>query len=131
MAAVGSVLVTCAVLLGGCGGDGGDGGDGDSAAADLSPEAAEGLSVAKANGCMTCHSVDGRDAVGPTWAGLYGSQVELEDGTTVTADDAYLTRAILRPGDQIVKGFRGVMPERELDDAEVTSLLAYLRALGE
>ena len=129
MAAVGSVLVTCAVLLGGCGDGGGDGGG--ISSAELSPEAAEGLSVAKANGCMTCHSVDGRDAVGPTWAGLYGSQVELEDGTTVTADDAYLTRAILQPGDQIVKGFRGVMPERELDDAEVASLLAYLRALGE
>ena len=57
---------------------------------------------------MACHSADGRSSVGPTWKGLYGSEVELEDGTTVTADDEYLVRAIKDPeaerveGDQVV-----------------------------
>lgn len=127
-AAIGSVLATCAVLLVGCGSGSGSSGGG-AASADPSPEAAEGLAVAKANGCMACHSVDGRESIGPTWQGLYGSQVELEDGTTVTADDTYLRRAIQQPGDQIVAGFRAVMPERDLDDAEVDSIIDYLRSL--
>lgn len=119
-------LLLPAVLLLGCGG----GGSSDGSSTALSPEAAAGLDVAKANGCMTCHSVDGRKGVGPTWLGLYGSEVELADGTTVTADDDYLTRAIEHPGDQIVEGYSGIMPERDLSADEVASIVTYLRSLG-
>jgi len=121
-----SFAVFAVLALGACGGDDG-GGD---AAAELSPEAAEGLELAKSNGCMTCHSVDGRKSVGPTWDGLYGSEVELEDGSTVTADDEYLTRAIEDPGDQIVKGFTGVMPDRDISSEDVAKIVAYLKTLG-
>lgn len=117
------VLLMPALLLLGCGGSD------DTGSPALSSEATTGLELAKANGCMTCHSVDGRKGVGPTWKGLYGSQVELADGTTVTADDAYLTNAIEHPGDQIVKGFPGVMPERDLSADEVASIVTYLRSL--
>jgi cytochrome c oxidase subunit II len=123
---LGLLALTLALALAACGGGGGD----DPASADLSPEAAEGLELAKSNGCMTCHSVDGRKSVGPTWQGLYGSEVVLSDGTTVTADDAYLTHAIEDPGDQIVEGFTGVMPERDLSSDEVAKIVAYLRTLG-
>jgi cytochrome c oxidase subunit II len=116
-------VVLPAVLLLGCGG----GDDGSSPA--LSPEATTGLEIAKANGCMTCHSVDGRTGLGPTWQGLYGSDVALDDGTTVVADDEYLTNAIEHPGDQIVEGYNGVMPERELSSGEVASIVTYLRSL--
>ena len=37
----------------------------------------------KESGCVACHSLDGSKLVGPTWAGLYGSQEELSDGSQV------------------------------------------------
>ncbi|MGZ4400806.1 MAG: c-type cytochrome [Gaiellaceae bacterium] len=72
--------------------------------------AAHGQQLAASLGCSSCHSLDGSSGVGPTWKGLAGSQVTLTDGSTVSADSAYLLRAIRDPDAQIVKGFKaGVM----------------------
>jgi cytochrome c oxidase subunit II len=100
------------------------------AAVELTEVAARGREVARQNGCTACHSTDGRDAIGPTWAGLYGSEVELDDGTTVTADEEYLTTAIQEPDAQLRAGFRPVMPERPLSDDDLAAVLAYLREIG-
>ena len=63
-----------------------------------------------ADGCMSCHSLDGAAGVGPTVKGLAGSRVQLADGSTVTADDAYLAKAITDPDAEIVKGYqKGIM----------------------
>ena len=35
--------------------------------------------------------------MGPSWKDLAGEQVELADGTTVAADEAYLRKSILEP----------------------------------
>ena len=62
--------------------------------------------------CSGCHSIDGSTMAGPTWLGLYGHQVQLTDGTTVTADDAYIRESILNPNAKIVAGFQpDVMPQ--------------------
>ena len=81
--------------------------------------------------CMACHSVDGRTVVGPTWKGLYGSEVELQDGTKVKADDAYLHQSIVDPMSQIVKGFPPSMPPygKTLTEQQIQDLIAYIRAL--
>ncbi len=92
--------------------------------------AATGQQTVRDLGCTTCHMVDGSDGVGPTWKGLAGSKVHLEGGTTVTADEAYLREAITDPSKQVVDGFRAVMPERKLTDAQVDSIIAYLQAIG-
>jgi cytochrome c oxidase subunit 2 len=55
--------------------------------------------------CLGCHTIDGTPGVGPTWLGLYGRQETLEDGTTITVDDAYIRHSILNPNAQIVAGF--------------------------
>jgi cytochrome c oxidase subunit 2 len=61
--------------------------------------------------CSDCHSLDGSAGAGSTVAGLAGSKVELDDGTTVTADDAYLAKSIADPDGEILKGYeKGVMP---------------------
>ena len=61
-------------------------------------------------GCQGCHSLDGTKSSGPTFKGLAGSQVQLSNGQTVTADDAYLLESILDPDKLIVKGYQpGVM----------------------
>ena len=73
--------------------------------------AARGKQLYTADGCSSCHSLNGTNGVGPTLQGLAGSTVTLSDGRTVTADDAYLTKSITDPDAEIVKGSqKGVMP---------------------
>ena len=112
-----------------------DGGGGSAAPADagggeLSALATQGQELADANGCATCHSADGSDGTGPTWQGLAGAEVTLDDGSTVTADDAYLASSITDPGAQKVEGFAVAMPEFELSTEEVDALVAYINSLG-
>lgn len=107
------------------------GDDGDAAAPDLSAAGERGRAVAEANGCGSCHSVDGARSMGPTWQGLAGSEVRLEGGETVVADAAYLEQAIRDPRSQVRAGFDNLMPDAyaKLTDAEVADLVAYLTDL--
>ena len=84
-----------------------------SAETQLSAEAALGREIAQDRGCLACHEA-GR--VGPDWSGLLDSEVVLEGGTTVLADDAYLRRAIREPGADIVAGYAVNMPKNTLTD---------------
>lgn len=92
------------------------------------PEAGQNLALEK--GCAACHSVDETDKIGPTWVGLYGSQVELADSTFITADEAYLIESIEEPNVKIVKGFtKGSMPPISLTDQEITAIVAYIKSV--
>lgn len=63
-------------------------------------------------GCNACHTVDGSVVVGPSWQGLFGSERELNDGSTVVADEAYIRQSILEPNAQVGEGFQpDVMPK--------------------
>ncbi len=89
-----------------------------------------GKALAAQNGCGACHSLDGSKLVGPTWRGLFGSQVKLSDGSTVTADEAYLTESITDPAAKVVDGFAaGVMPKFSLTDAQIKAIVAYIETL--
>ncbi len=107
--------------------------------ADTAPSEAAGAElgaeVAQAEGCLGCHSVDGSQLVGPTWLGLYGSQVTLEDDTTVVADEEYLRRAIIETNAEIVKGFpANIMPGIYIDtlsEEQVDALVEYIKSLAE
>lgn len=79
--------------------------------------------------CLTCHSIDGEDGIGPTFKGLYGRVTRLTDGSTVSADDAYIRESIVSPDVKIVKDFDDVMPKPELTDREVDEIMEYLRTL--
>ena len=119
-----SVMASAAaVLLVACGGGS------ESSGPPVTGVAAEGQQLFRSNGCSGCHSVNGSDGAGPTLAGVAGSQVRLEDGSTVTADDAYLRESIVNPSAKRVDGFTIAMPQRELTDAQVDALIAYLKAL--
>lgn len=89
-----------------------------------------GKALVAQNGCLACHSTDGSALTGPTWRGLFGSTVDLADGSTVTADEAYLAESVLDPGAKVVAGFApGIMPKFSLTDAEVKDIVAYLETI--
>jgi mono/diheme cytochrome c family protein len=97
------------------------------------PEAAAGQQLANENGCLGCHTVDGSAGVGPTWQGLFGHEVPLADGSTVTADEAYIHESIVNPGAQVVEGFAPAMPsfEGRLSDDQINQIIAYIKTLTE
>jgi cytochrome c oxidase subunit 2 len=87
---------------------------------------------ASAFGCAACHTIDGKPLVGPTWKGLYGSTVTFTDGSTATADDAYLLESIRNPAAKIVQGFTNIMPAtiaQKMTDAQVQDVIAFIKSL--
>jgi cytochrome c oxidase subunit 2 len=124
--ATGFLLALSVVAFAACGGsDGGSGGG-----AELSEAGARGQTISRSNGCSGCHGTSGQGGVGPAWVGLYGSQVELDDGTTVVADEEYLARSISDPGAEKVKDASVVMPSNGLSDEEIADVIAYIRDLS-
>lgn len=103
-------------LEGGCG------------AAEVGPEWGE--TLARQNGCMTCHSVDGSSGVGPTWQGLYGKTGHPTNDGAVTVDENYLRESILVPGAKVVQGYQNVMPPySHLSEDQLASIIAYIKTL--
>jgi len=92
-----------------------------------------GQQIAARSGCTACHSINGSELVGPTWQGLAGRSVTLANGSTVTADDAYLEESIVSPNAKVVEGFEpGIMPQdfgTRLTPEEIQSLIAYIKTL--
>lgn len=121
-----SVLAFGLAFLAACGGS-----DDAAPSRPLTAAGESGRQVAEDKGCLSCHTTDGASSTGPTWAGLAGSTVSLDDGQEVTANDAYLRRAILDPRSEVVEGYANIMPTvTTLTDADVDDLLAYLHDLG-
>lgn len=95
-------------------------------------ELEQGRALAEQYGCLACHSTDGSPSVGPTWLGLYESEVPLADGTTVEADDDYLHRSIVDPGAEIVAGFPDIMPKTFLDqltEEQIHLIVEYVESV--
>ena len=100
----------------------------EAAEAQATPEG-HGQFLVQSNVCGACHSINGAPGIGPTWRGLFGEEVELEDGTIVIADEAYLTESIKNPKAQIVKGFPPTMPVFPFTDVEIEHIVAYIKTL--
>ena len=95
--------------------------------------AARGMALAESEGCLQCHTVDGRPGSGPTWASVAGSVRPLTDGDEVRADDTYLFNSIVDPGAQIVEGYDDLMPKfyvDQLSEAQITDLVEYIKSLA-
>lgn len=94
------------------------------------PGVATGKKVFETMACATCH-MQGGGAIAPALEGLHGSTVELADGSSVVADDAYLRRSILEPQAEVVKGYAPAMPSYagRMSDQEMNDLLAWLKSL--
>jgi cytochrome c oxidase subunit II len=110
------LLVALALVLAGCGGTGGGSG-------------LTGEEVAAEVGCLSCHQ-ETSTGVAPTLHGIWGAEVELADGRTVTVDEEYVSKSIEEPGADIVAGYEAIMPVFPLEPDEVDSLVDWVRSLG-
>ena len=97
--------------------------------ADADPALAGGKLFAE-KACITCHLGNGTGRA-PSLNGVYGGQVGLADGSTVTADDAYIRESILVPNAKIVRGFQPVMPafQGQLTEEQIIALTSYIKSL--
>jgi cytochrome c oxidase subunit 2 len=113
-------VAMAASILAACGGSSGTAPDG---------PAARGAALVEDRGCVACHGADGGGGVGPSWIGLADSEVTLDDGTVVIADDEYLRRSIAEPDAEVVEGFAVQMPANDLTESEIDDVIAYLETL--
>ncbi len=82
------------------------------------------------NGCAACHTINGAAGIGPTWFNLFGSEVELSDGSVVTADEAFISESIKNPQAKIVAGFETQqMPQYTFTDEQLAAIVAYIKTL--
>jgi mono/diheme cytochrome c family protein len=90
---------------------------------------ASGKALFTSDGCSACHSLSGSAGAGPALDGLAGGQTTLADGTTVTADDAYLERSIVDPDAEIVKGYSAGIMSAAIAGHDLASKPDDVRAL--
>lgn len=84
-------------------------------------------------GCIGCHVTAGTPTVGPSFKNLWGTEEEMEDGTKVEVDRAYVYESIRQPGKKIVKGFGPPKPPMQVlpvSDREIDWMIAYLKHLA-
>ena len=96
-----------------------------------------GLTIMRANGCITCHSLNGSKIVGPTFKGLYGSKrtVITDQGESeIDAFDDYIKKSILEPNAEVVKGYnKGLMQSYKdvIKGEDLDKIVDYFRTTGE
>jgi len=82
--------------------------------------------------CSSCHLATGQGR-GPRLQGVFGSQVELADGSKVVANEDYIRESILNPRAKVVAGFQPLMPTFQglVSEEQVLQLVAYVRSLSQ
>ncbi len=82
-------------------------------------------------GCISCHRTDTAGRC-PPLIGVYGSEVLLQNGQRVKADDSYVRESILNPQAKVVAGYQPIMPtfQGQLKEEDILSLIAYIRSLA-
>jgi cytochrome c oxidase subunit 2 len=80
--------------------------------------------------CITCHKQDATGR-GPSLHGVFGSQVSLANGSTVTADENYLRESIMNPTAKVVEGYLPIMPafQGTINEENLMQLIAYIKTL--
>ncbi|HLR25657.1 MAG TPA: c-type cytochrome [Fodinibius sp.] len=97
----------------------------------LSASAQQGKMLFKEFECLSCHTIDGSKDLAPPFKGLFEKEIELEDGTFVTADEGYIKESIQYPGAKITLGYQDNMPSYRdlLSDAQLQSITDYIKSL--
>ena len=87
-----------------------------------------GEQLAKTNGCLSCHSINGATLVGPSFQGIVGRSVKTNNGE-MSSDEHYLKTSILDPSKDVVDGFSPIMPPSSFNDEQMSQIIAYLKTL--
>lgn len=82
-------------------------------------------------GCQTCHK-SGPTQRGPALVGLFGTQVNLASGETVTANEEYIRESILSPNKKITQGYQPMMPtyKDQVNQEQLNNIVEYVKSLG-
>ena len=96
--------------------------------------AEEGQRLAGLLGCIACHTTNGTVGtarLAPSWRGLFGRTVTLNDDSTVIADEKYIADHILKRTDKFVKGYENAMPNYSgiVTEPQIESLILYIKTL--
>lgn len=99
--------------------------------ASQSPVAA-GQGLFQSQGCSSCHGANGEGGRCPSLINLVGSEVQLDNGKTVTADEDYIRESILFPQAKIVAGYKPIMPtfQGQLNQEQLLNVIAYIKSLS-
>lgn len=103
----------------------------------------------KQSGCIQCHSVDGSRVIGPSWKGLWKSDVKFSAsdvvGFTLSPSDpdakweGYVHESIVKPDAKIVDSYQNVMPSfasqfggdpKSPNDEKVRAIITYMKSIG-
>lgn len=81
--------------------------------------------------CAVCHNTDAQRKVGPGFAGLYNSERQFTDGSSLVADENYLRESILVPNAKVVNGYPAAMPsfQGQLSEDELSGLIEFIKSL--
>ena len=82
-------------------------------------------------GCASCHGANGEGGRGPTLAGVFGNNTQLQNGQTVRVDEAYVRESILNPQAKLVVGFGPIMPtfQGQVSEDQLVQLVAFIKSL--
>ncbi len=89
-----------------------------------------GLALLRDHGCLACHTLDGRPAVGPTFKGLLGrtEQVDTPRGLeTIRVDERRIRTAIVDADHAPVRGYPRVMPAAALGPDDLDRAVGFLK----
>ncbi|HWE49149.1 MAG TPA: cytochrome c oxidase subunit II [Bryobacteraceae bacterium] len=85
-------------------------------------------------GCGNCHASAINKSLGrcPNLNGIFGTTVELKDGSQTRVDEAYIRESVLYPQAKIVAGYDDIMPTFKglLTEDGLLKIVEYVRSLG-
>jgi len=81
-------------------------------------------------GCNACHNGTAA-ARGPNLAGVYGSKLQLANGSEVQVNEAYLRDSILNPSQHVTAGYAPIMPtyQGQVSEDGLIDLVEYIKTL--
>jgi cytochrome c oxidase subunit 2 len=97
----------------------------------VTPDPGRGRAVAENKGCVQCHTFDGTARVGPSWKGIWDTDVTLASGSRVHVDAAYVRKSIKTPQADLVANYPPSMPtfEGSITDRELDDVIAFIQSL--
>ena len=96
--------------------------------------AEQGESLFNQLGCGTCHPsvLNKQNGRCPNLNGLFGTTVDLKDGSRVRADESYIRESVLYPQAKIVAGYDDIMPTFKglVTEDGLLKLVEYIKSIG-